>query len=98
MYYIVICTDKPGILGRRLETRQAHRQYLREKHAIRVLQGGPLLNDDSNMNGTALVVEAANKEQVSAFLAGDPYSKAGIFSGIDILPWQAVDIVCGEEI
>ena len=98
MYYIVVCTDKPGSLIRREEVRHVHRQYLREKHTIRVVQGGPTLDDDSNMNGTALVVEAACRDQVSEFLAGDPYSKAGIFARVEILTWQGVNITCGEEV
>ncbi|MEH6570039.1 MAG: YciI family protein [Halioglobus sp.] len=98
MYYIVVCRDKEGTLKTREAVRQEHRQYLREKHVVRVVQGGPTLDDDLNMNGTALVVEAANKGQVGEFLAGDPYSKADIFARVDILSWQAVDITCGEEI
>ena len=98
MYYIVICTDKEGTLKTREAVRQEHRQYLRKKHAVRVVQGGPTLDDDSSMNGTALVVEAANAGEVSEFLAGDPYSKADIFARVDILSWQAVNITCGEEI
>ena len=89
MYFVIFGTDKPGVLAIREETRPKHRVHLREtKRKVKVHHGGPTLGDDGkSMNGTLLVVEADNLEEVRGFVADDPYSKAGIFEKIEIRPW-----------
>jgi hypothetical protein len=42
------------------------------------------------MNGTLLVVEAADMDAVRAFVAGDPYTEAGVYARVEIRPF-----VCG---
>lgn len=39
------------------------------------------------MNGTLLIVEADDIERVRAFVADDPYSRAGLFRAVDVRPW-----------
>jgi uncharacterized protein YciI len=92
MYFIVLCTDKPDHLALRESIRQEHRRYLREVHPLKVLQGGPTLDADALMSGTALVVEAEHQDQVATFIANDPYSKADLFLRTEIRPWMAVQI------
>lgn len=91
MYFIVLGTDAAGKSEVRREMRPAHRAYLRNPapHPVRVHLGGPTLSEDSrDMNGTLLVVEAAALGDVQRFVADDPYSRAGIFSTVDVRPWS----------
>jgi uncharacterized protein YciI len=39
------------------------------------------------MIGTLLIFEAANAEQVSAFMASDPYIRADLFETVSVREW-----------
>lgn len=91
MYFVIFATDKPGAEQTRAEARPRHREYLRNPgdHAVKVRLGGPTLTEDGErMNGTLLVVEAERIEDVRAFLAGDPYSRASLFESVTVRPWN----------
>jgi uncharacterized protein len=91
MYFVVFASDKPGTQDVRTTTRPAHREYLRSpgQHQVTVRVGGPTLTEDgAAMNGTMLVVEAADMAAVRAFVADDPYSQAGLFQSVEIRPWN----------
>jgi uncharacterized protein YciI len=40
------------------------------------------------MNGTLLVVRACSLAAAELFLAGDPYTAAGIFEHVEVRPWR----------
>lgn len=91
MYFLVFGTDKPGTESVRQANRPAHREYLRDPgaHAVTVRLGGPTLHADGTaMNGTLLIVEADDIARVRAFVADDPYSRAGLFQAVEIRPWN----------
>lgn len=74
----------------REQVRPDHRQYLRNpiNHKVKVMLGGSTLsNDQSQMNGTLLVVEASSQDEVHAFVRDDPYSAVSLFERIEIRPW-----------
>ncbi len=89
MFFLVLATDKPGMLQVRTEVRPIHRAYLRNPHhPVKVHLGGPTLTTRGDtMNGTLLVVEACDIATVSEFVADDPYSQAGVFQSVEIRPW-----------
>jgi len=59
------------------------------KHPITVRVAGPTLGEDGvGMNGTLLIVEAADIGAVRSFLADDPYSRAGLFQSVEVRPWN----------
>ena len=90
-YFAVFATDRPGSGALRAEIRERHRRYLRtpDGHDVVVRLGGPTLEEASgDMNGTLLVVEAASIDAVRAFVADDPYSRAGLFAAVEIRPWR----------
>lgn len=90
MYYVILATDAPGKEDLRQQIRPSHREYLRHpgRHAVKVHLGGPTLTmDEQVMNGTLLVVEAADLELVNDFIFDDPYSRAGLFSAVVVRPW-----------
>jgi uncharacterized protein YciI len=84
-HFVVYALDKPGREAARLEARPAHRARLREHdHSVTVRIGGPLLDDAGKMIGTMLVVEAGTRQDVEAFVAGDPYVEADVYGSVAI--------------
>lgn len=90
MFFVVFATDKPGMLEVRQQVRARHRVYLRDhNHPVVVRVGGPTFESDAErMNGTMLVIEAENIEQVEEYLNGDPYAEAELFQSVEIRPWS----------
>ncbi len=101
MQFVIFATDRPGALELRLETREAHRAYLRDMAAhpeVSVIHGGPTLAEDGEtMNGTLLIVEAPSLAAAQSFAAGDPYAKADLFTSVELRPWAWVIGAPGED-
>jgi uncharacterized protein YciI len=91
MFFVVFGTDKPGLAEVRADARPRHRAFLKAPgtHPVKVRIAGPTLAPGGEaMNGTMLVVEADTLEQVQAFLADDPYVRAGLFAELLVRPWR----------
>ena len=87
MHFILYCTDKPNSLDLRLANRQAHLDYVKNSTCVRI--GGPILgNDHESMAGSVLVLELDTLAAAKAWSDADPYTKAGLFSSIDIRPFR----------
>jgi len=88
--FVVHCQDKPGAAQVRLDNRAAHLDYLKANLA-RVAMAGPVQTDDrQGMVGSVLVLDFADRAELDAFLAGDPYAKAGLFASVTVLPYKKV--------
>lgn len=88
-HFVVHAFDAPGMTKERLTNRPAHRARLRaHDQPITVRIGGPLLNDEGQMCGTMLVIEAADREAVADYLAKDPYMLAGVYQKVSILAFN----------
>jgi uncharacterized protein len=90
-HFIVLATDRPDCLWLREQVRPEHRRFLRDpgNHCVRVLLAGPTLEETGQtMNGTLLVAEAESIEEVTRFVADDPYARAGLFEQVVIRPWN----------
>ncbi len=91
MLYALWCTDKPGHLQVRMDTRPAHVAYLTRLNEEGVLKiAGPLLDADSKPCGSMLVLKAETPEDARAFAAADPYAIAGLFETVEIKPFNWV--------
>ncbi|KAB7742296.1 hypothetical protein F2P47_03270 [Parvibaculum sedimenti] len=89
MLFCLIGTDKPNALDVRLANREAHVKYWNESG--RIAAGGPFTSDDgATMTGSLLIIEAANRAEVEALVAEDPYTKAGLFAAVEIRAWKWV--------
>lgn len=89
MLYALICTDKPHALQVRLDNRPAHVEFLKGLgNALKA--AGPFLDDDGNMTGSLVVIEASNRDEVLAISQEDPYAKADLFESVEIRPWNWV--------
>ena len=89
MHYVATCFDKPGSLAKRLENRAAHLAYLNE-NAATVKLGGPFLDSAGQPFGSMLVLECPDEAAARAFLAEDPYAKAGVFASVELRAYKPV--------
>jgi uncharacterized protein YciI len=89
MHYVATCLDNPNSLPIRLENRAAHLAYLNEKAAI-VKLGGPFLDAAGQPCGSMLILECPDEVAARAFLAGDPYAKAGLFASVELRAFRLV--------
>ena len=88
MHVAVFATDKPGMAETRLAARPAHLEYLKSL-GPKIVIGGPLLDPAGEiMSGSLVVFDVADEAEARALLAGDPYSKAGIFETVTVRPWR----------
>ncbi|WP_319774498.1 YciI-like protein [Breoghania sp.] len=86
MLFALLCTDKPGSLQIRLDTRPDHLAFL-EGLGDALKFAGPFLGEDGKPCGSLVMVEAADKNAALAIAESDPYAKAGLFSGVEARPW-----------
>ena len=90
MFFVIRCYDKPGHLEVRKANREAHLALLRD-YGDRILAAGPTLPDDGDgMNGSVIILDAADRAAVDAFLDADPYAKAGLFERVEVARWKKV--------
>ncbi|WP_346892402.1 YciI-like protein [uncultured Roseibium sp.] len=87
MLYALICTDKPHSLQVRLDNRPAHIEFLKGLDDG-LKAAGPFLDDDGNMTGSLVIIEAPNRDEALAISQEDPYAKAGLFESVEIRPWN----------
>ncbi len=86
--FVVHCKDKAQARQVRLDNRAAHLDYLKA-HAAQVVMAGPVLTEDGQgMVGSVLVLDFATRAELDAFLASDPYARAGLFESVTVLPWK----------
>jgi len=65
--------------------------YAVKANPDRLMIAGPLLGDDGvTVQGSLLVIEAADRAAAEAFAAGDPYAKAGLFESVTIKAFKKV--------
>ena len=85
--FVLVCTDKPDSLALRMATRPAHLAYA-GTHSAKMKLGGPLLDDAGEMAGSLIILDVETRAEVEDFTANDPYSLAGLFQSVQILPYR----------
>lgn len=88
MLIALIARDKPGALQTRLDNREAHLAYLKETGVVS--QAGPLLNEEGGMMGSLIILDVEDMKAAQDWANEDPYAKAGLFSGVELIPWKKV--------
>ena len=79
--------DRPGALALRLEHYAAHRAFVETDadYGITIALSGPLQTDDGEtMIGSLFLIEAADRAAVEAFVAADPFTRAGVWGEVII--------------
>ena len=87
MLFALLCTDKPNSFDLRAKVRPDHVAHLNSLGST-LKFAGPFLDDEGNANGSLVVVEAESRAAAEAIAAADPYSKAGLFSSVEIKGWR----------
>jgi uncharacterized protein len=83
-HFTIYCLDVPNSAALRQQYVEEHKAYL-SAAPFKILISGPLLEEDrSTINGSCLIVEAQSKEQVVQFNENDPFTKAGVWSSVEI--------------
>jgi len=83
MLFAFVLHDAPGMAARRLEIRPEHKAYLAGV-AERIAFAGPLLDEAGEMNGSLLVIDFADRAAALAWLAAEPFTRAGVYGRSDV--------------
>lgn len=90
MYFVIRYVDKPDHADVRAANRQAHLDYIGTM-TDQVLAAGPTTDDDgSQMTGSIIIMDFADRTAAEAFTANDPYVTAGLFETIEVKAWKKV--------
>lgn len=89
-FFALIARDIPD-LERRQEIRPAHIQHMDGLEADgRVRYGGPLLNEDTEVVGSLIILEAENLEAARETFGRDPYVTNGVFDHYDVVETRQI--------
>lgn len=88
MPYAILTTDKPNSAELRAKVRATHIEYL-TANMHKLLAAGALINDDgSGGHGGILIVDTDDRKDAEAFIAADPFTKAGLFEKVTVTRWR----------
>jgi uncharacterized protein len=80
MLYTFVLLDKPDAAELRQRVRPEHKAYLAAA-GERIAFAGPLTSDDGQrMIGSLLVIDFASRDAAQAWLAGEPFTRAGLYA------------------
>ncbi len=91
--FVLSCTDREGTLEKRLATRPAHLARLQQLDAEgRLIVAGAMPKDTSNPQagfyGSTMIVDFDSREALDAWLQDEPFLKEGVYSHIDVKPFN----------
>ncbi len=87
MLWCIHCEDKPDSLELRKATRPTPIEYL---GGFDIKVGGPLLNENGEMCGSCIIIEAPDRAAAEEFARNDPYAKAGLFAKVSLSEFMKV--------
>jgi uncharacterized protein len=74
----------PSFAEKREKGLQPHLDYLHSQKGILVLSGATLSDDGKDYTGSLLIVNVGSRAAAQAFVDGDPFQKAGMFTNVKI--------------
>lgn len=88
MPYAIVTTDRKDAGDLRAKTRDVHVAYL-TANMHKLLAAGALTADDgTGGHGGILIVDTDERKEAEAFIAGDPFTKAGLFEKVTVARWR----------
>ena len=88
MPYALQYKDKPGHGHVRAEARPEHVAYL-DANKDKLLAAGALIDDDgSGGHGGIIILDVDDRAAAEAFVAGDPFTKAGLLESVTVTRWR----------
>ena len=91
--FVVTCTDQDGTVEKRLAVRPQHLARLEQLDAEgRLIVAGAMPKDPSNPQagfyGSTMIVDFDSREALDAWLQDEPFLKEGVYSHIDVKPFN----------
>lgn len=84
MLFAIHMLDRPESAELRAATSAAHREFV-GRHLDAMYLGGPLLADDGETAiGSLIVMDFPDRETAVAFIADEPYNRAGLFESVTV--------------
>jgi len=83
MLFLFVCRDGAGKLPLRYATRAEHLRYMIAAQD-RIVFGGPFLDGDGSPLGSVFAMEFASVADARAWLADEPYARAGLFDEVTV--------------
>jgi uncharacterized protein YciI len=96
MLYAIVAIDRPDAAAARAAARPEHLKRVEALQAQgRVVIAGPMPKIDApstegGVSGSLLVLEFDSLHAANAWLAEDPYTKAGVYATVDVRPFLRV--------
>jgi len=84
MLWAISRVAAPDFAAMREKGLQAHIDYLHSQKNILVVSGATLTDDGDAVTGSLLIVNVGSRAEATAFLDGDPFTKAGLFRSATI--------------
>lgn len=84
MLYIINALDKPGMADTVAATLEAHQHYLHDSEKLLVLAGGMRDEAGKERLGSVYLINVPNRKAAEAWLAAEPFNKAGIFESVTV--------------
>ena len=88
MPYAIITRDKPNSLQVRNEARAEHLDYLTRKQDKLLAAGAQTDDEGQGGYGGIIIVDTEDRAEAEAFIRDDPFTKAGLFAGIEVVRWR----------
>ncbi len=92
--YLATCHDAEGSAQPREQYMRDHLAHI-ERHIERFVVAGPAIDADGCINGSILVIDAADEADARRLIEADPYWQHGAWSRVDIRRFRGV---CGSVV
>ena len=84
MLWAISRVAAPDFAAKREQGMQPHIDYLRSQKNILVISGATTSDDGKQFVGSLLIVNVKTRAEAQAFVDGDPFTKAGMFTHVTI--------------
>jgi len=84
MLWAISRVAAPSFATEREKGLQPHVEYLQSQKNILVISGATTSDDGKQFVGSLLIVNVKTRAEAQAFVDGDPFTKAGLFSKVTI--------------
>jgi len=90
MPYAIIAQDRPDGAEIRRDRRPEHLDYLDANKHLLLAAGAQFADDGTTPVGSILLIDVDDRAAAEQFAANDPFSQAGLFESVKIVPWRKV--------
>ena len=84
MLYLIHATDAPNMADKVAATLESHQHSLHDAGKALVLAGGMRTEEGKGRLGSVYLLNGPNRAAAEAWLANEPFNKAGVFSSVII--------------